>query len=134
MSGFDKFEWMDAVSSDTRLPVAERFLLALAAFKYAYKSKDLFCVRQTTIAARFNVSDRMVRKAISAAKQLGYIVPAEPRQRGRGHCRADEYRLVIPEHCAGISDVNTGTDWSKYRNGLVEIPERSSPYQGKRHP
>lgn len=131
--GFDKFEWIRAVAADRRLKVAERFVLRNAAVRYVKYGDDVFRVRQTTIADQLAVGVRTVRQSISQARQLGYLVLAQERQRGRSYHGPNEYRLVIPADSAAINripaehDPNSGTDRPEYRQNTTGIAaERNS--------
>ena len=106
---FDKFEWIHIVVGDRRLTVADRFVLTNAAVKYVRHGNNLLRVRQATMAAQFAVGVRTVRQSISRGRDLGYLTLAQPRQRGRSHHGADEYRLSIPADCAPIP-INSGTE------------------------
>lgn len=94
--GFNKFQWIDAVAADGRIPDGERFVLTMTAIRYVTYGEDVFHVRQTTIAERFATSRSTVQRAQACARELGYIVRVQPRQRGRGHHGPDHHRLVIP--------------------------------------
>lgn len=117
----DKFDWFMAVQADTRLSAADKYVLQNAAITYVnhLKREDTFYVRQAVMAERFKVGLRTVERAISRAKQLGYLVVDKPRKRGPGHHIPDSYRLAIPEELpaneAGHSPVN------------VTIPDTETP-------
>jgi hypothetical protein len=130
--GFDKFAWIRAVVGDRRLKVGERFVLTNIAIRYVRYGDDVFRVRQTTITEHFAVGERLVGKSLSQGRQLGYLVLAQERQRGRGYHGPDEHRLVIPADRAAIkdgipaqNDRNTGTDRPEYRHEITEIPARA---------
>src|SRR5262245_37691565 len=92
---FDKFEWMRVVAADARPTDGEKFILWNIAFVSVRSGEDTFCVRHTTIAERWPTSVKTLKRAKSTARSLGYIQIAQARQRGRGHHRADEYRLTM---------------------------------------
>jgi hypothetical protein len=94
--GFDKWAWFYAVCADPRIPGAEAKVLLYCAARYVLHAEETFCVRQAVIAERCAVSVPTVKRAFALGRQLGYLVIAEPRRRGRGHRRADEHRLVVP--------------------------------------
>ena len=135
MGKADKFAWINAVAGDRRLTEGERFVLTNIAVRYVLYGADGFRVRQATVTKHLAVGERLVRKSISRGRQLGYLVLAQERQRGRSHHGPDEHRLVIPADRAAISDEipadgaaitaeiparsdqNTGTESRKYRHG-----------------
>lgn len=132
--GFDKFEWIRLVVGDRRLKVAERFVLTNAAIKYVRYGDDVLRVRQTTVAEQFAVGVRTVRAAISQGRELGYLVLAQPRHRGRSYHGPDEHRLVIPANAAAITEVipaehdpYSGTDRPEYRQNTTGIPAEHKP-------
>ena len=94
--GFNKFAWVDAVAADGRLTEGERFVLTMTAIRYVTYGEDVFHVRQVTIAERLATSKSTVYRAFAEAKDLGYLVVAQPRLRGRGHHGPNHHRLVIP--------------------------------------
>jgi hypothetical protein len=124
--GFHKFDWMRAVAADTRIPGGEKFVLWYCAAIYVRYGEDTFCVRQQTIAARCAAGERTVRRAMARAQKLRYLMLAEPRQRGRGYHRANEYSLVVPteigDNLASVTqeteaktDRNRGQNCQEYR-------------------
>ena len=132
--GFNKFAWIDAVAADGRLTEGERFVLTMTAFRYVTYGEDIFHVRQTTIAERFATSERTVRRAQKQARDYGYLVVVQLRQRGRGHHGPNHLRLVIPANLASITEVipatdarNTGQECNKYRPNMHEIPATADP-------
>jgi hypothetical protein len=155
MSGgrFDKFEWIRAVSADSRLAASERLILVNVALFSVLGGEDTFCTKQTTIALRCGTTDRQVRRAITAGRSNGYVVLVEERQRGRGYHRGDEYRLllpVIPDNLSAINDAgrrsaseslsdgipdrsnrNTGQIEQEYRTDRTGIPDRSNRNTGQ---
>ncbi|BBX33938.1 hypothetical protein [Mycolicibacterium mageritense] len=107
----DKFDWFMAVQADTRLSAADKYVLQNMAVTYVNhrRREGVLYVRQSVMAERFKVGLRTVERAISKAKQLGYLVVDVPRKRGPGHHGPDKYRLAIPElpaNLAGHSPVN----------------------------
>lgn len=122
---FDKFEWIQIVVGDRRLTVADRFVLTNAAIKYVRHGNNLLRVRQTTIADQFAVGVRTVRQSISRGRDLGYLTLAQPRQRGRSHHGADEYRLAIPANAAPIPR-NSGTELLEYRQEMTQIAAQAN--------
>jgi hypothetical protein len=140
--GFNKFEWIEAVAADGRIPDGERFVLIATAVRYVTYGEDVFHVRQVTIAERFAVSDRTVQRAQARARDLGYLVLVRPRQRGRTHRGADHHQLVIPDNLSPITgeipdtdDGNTRHRWPKYPTEMTEIPDRADPStSGNNHP
>jgi hypothetical protein len=122
---FDKFEWIRLMVGDRRLTVADRFVLTNAAIRYVRHGNDVLRVRQVTMADQFAVGARTVRQSISRARDLGYLVLAQPRQRGRSHHGADEYRLSIPADAASIP-INTGTELPEYRHETTQIAARTN--------
>jgi hypothetical protein len=119
--GFDKFAWIRAVGSDRRLKVGDRFVLTNIAIRYVMYGEDTFRVRQTTAAQQLAVGVRTVREAISQGRQLGYLVLAEERQRGRSYHGPDAHCLVIPADSASIPliaariDPNSGRTQRAYQ-------------------
>jgi hypothetical protein len=95
-----KFDWIHAVATDPRIGVTERFILTQIGVYYVTSGTDFFCVRQTTVADKFAVGERSVKKAFAAGRRLGYLVLDEPRKRGAGHHGGNRYRLVIPAQAA----------------------------------
>jgi hypothetical protein len=122
----DKFQWISTVAADNRLSVAERYVLALAVLQYVHRNGDTFAVRQVTIADRLTVSTRTVQSAIRHGTELGYLELANPRNRGRGHHRADEHRIRIPANHAGITARNTGKPRPRYPQTTTEIAARNN--------
>ncbi|MGZ4562995.1 MAG: hypothetical protein ACXVX6_05325 [Mycobacterium sp.] len=130
--GFDKFAWIKAVAADRHIPEGQRFVLVYYALVYVRHGEEVVCVRQETIAQRCATSLSTVRRAMAGARARGYLVLAEPRQRGRGHQRADAYRLVIPatEIGANLTPIpgigvknnqNRGQKPPEYRSKVTEI-------------
>lgn len=113
---FNKWKWFDLVVADTRFTDKERVVLIWIVTKAVLNGKDTFCKRQDTVVARTATSERTVRRAYHRARELGYMVLATERQRGRGHKRADEYRLVIPAKSPEIP----ATPGQEYRPALAE--------------
>jgi hypothetical protein len=95
--GFDKFEWIRAVSADSRLAPVERLILTNIALFSVLHGEDAFRVRQQTVAERCATTKKSVGGALRKAKHHGYLVDGCPRVRGRGHFQADEHRLTMPE-------------------------------------
>lgn len=139
MSGFDKFAWIDAIrdDDDKRFSAGVKYVLQNIALVYVRHNGagDVYA-RQETIAAKLKVSLSEVKKAYKVAKQRGYFVLAEARQRGRGHHSPDRYRLQVPDevgaNCVPIRkgligariDENRCTDRQKKVHGSCEIGAR----------
>src|SRR6185295_12148758 len=107
----------------------ERFVLTMTAIRYVTYEEDVFHVRQATIAERFATSESTVYRAFTGAKNLGYLVVAQPRLRGRGHHGPNHHRLVIPVNLTPITeeipfknDGNTRQNHEKYPSKSAEIP------------
>ena len=120
--------------ADKRFTVAEKDVLAWLAVKAVFSGRDTFRIRQCTVSDRTGAGERTIRRAYKRARDLGYLVVMEERQRGRGHTRADEYRLLVPteipynlastpEEIPDTDAANTGQDCTKYRTELPEIPD-----------
>jgi hypothetical protein len=108
-------------------PKGERFVLTMTAIRFVTYGEDVFHVRQATIAERFATSESTVYRAFARAKDLGYLVVAQPRLRGRGHHGADHHRLLIPVNLTSIPDeIPVKIDRNTRHDRLV--------YQRKRHP
>lgn len=76
----DKFDWFMAVQADTRLSAADKYVLQNMAVTYVNhrRREGVLYVRQSVMAERFKVGLRTVERAISKAKQLGYLVVDVP--------------------------------------------------------
>lgn len=144
-----KFDWCDAIYADGRINASERFVLVGIALRYARQDQNWqWHVRQKTIAAKFAIPERTVRRAMKSARDYGYMELVAERGRGRTHHGADEYRLKIPELGASRSPSseeeipanlaanseeiparsagNTGQDCTKYRPDLTEIAAKTN--------
>ncbi|SHT06079.1 Uncharacterised protein [Mycobacteroides abscessus subsp. abscessus] len=133
MSEFNKWRWFDAVLADPRMSDGDKVILVWLVVKAVFNGKDTFCVRQQTVSGHTASNERKVRRAYQRARELGYLVLIAERQRGRGHTRADEYRLEIPDDVSSIpeeipdnSDVNTGHHGQEYRTNPTEIPDNTN--------
>lgn len=130
---FNKWRWFELVMSDSRFSDGDKVILAWLVVKAVLNGKDTFCVRQQTVSAHTASNERKVRRAYQRARELGYLVLISERQRGRGHTRADEYRLEIPDDVSSIpeeipdtSDRNTGHHGQEYRTNPTEIPDNTN--------
>lgn len=145
--GFDKFVWIKTLAADPdpRLTNSDKFILSYAALVNVQGGEHTLCVRQATLAGNCATTDRQVGRAFSAGKECGYLVLVQERQRGRGHTRADEYRLAfprkipdkssainaeIPDSLSGIDGEipdnfvgNTGQNGQEYRTNPTVIPD-----------
>ncbi|MEN4420641.1 hypothetical protein [Mycobacteroides chelonae] len=130
---FNKWRWFELVMSDSRFSDGDKVILAWLVVKAVLNGKDTFCVRQQTVSAHTASNERKVRRAYQRARELGYLVLISERQRGRGHTRADEYRLEIPDDVSSIpeeipdtSDRNTGHHGQEYRTNPTEISDNTN--------
>jgi DNA-binding MarR family transcriptional regulator len=73
-------------------------VLAYIAIIYI-KDSPSFCVRQSVIAERCQVSRQTVNTTLGKAKRLGYMFISRERDRGPGQNRADELTLGLPQRC-----------------------------------
>lgn len=133
MSEFNKWRWFEAVMSDPRFSDGDKVILTWLVVKAVLNGNDTFCIRQQTVSAHTASNERKVRRAYQRARELGYLVLISERQRGRGHTRADEYRLEIPDDMSSIpeeipdtSDINTGHHGQEYRTNPTEIPDNTN--------
>ncbi|OHU48897.1 hypothetical protein [Mycobacteroides chelonae] len=133
MSEFNKWRWFEAVMSDPRFSDGDKVILTWLVVKAVLNGNDTFCIRQQTVSAHTASNERKVRRAYQRARELGYLVLISERQRGRGHTRADEYRLEIPDDMSSIpeeipdtSDINTGHRGQEYRTNPTEIPDNTN--------
>ncbi|WP_155764628.1 hypothetical protein [Mycobacterium intracellulare] len=94
MSGFDKFTWIRAVRDDHRFTIGEKYVLQNLAWTYPKNGSAELYVRQENAAARLGVSIRKVKDSYSKARELGYLVLADQRHRGkRGDFDTHELRM-----------------------------------------
>ncbi|WP_441957906.1 hypothetical protein [Mycolicibacterium houstonense] len=131
-----KFEWIDAVCLDERLTVGERYVLTNTVLRYINTAYGkTFQVKQTTIADRLAVSERVVRGALGKARKYGWLILDAHRRRGAGNHAADGYRIDIPSQIPARSAANgegiparnvenTGTNHQEYRHETSKIPAR----------
>lgn len=96
MSGFDKFAWLKAVYRELAFTDGHKAVLAYIAVFTVLYGRDSFQVRQSTIAQQCGISRQTVNKAISNAKDCGYLVVSRRRATGYGRNGADELRLSLP--------------------------------------
>ncbi len=94
-----KYDWFKAVYAERRFSAGERSVLGYIAIVYI-RDGTAFCVRQSVIAQRCDVSEMLAGRAIRKAKRLGYLVLSRPRERGTGRDRADELTLTLPTSVA----------------------------------
>jgi hypothetical protein len=93
----DKFTWIKSMGADSRLSPGERFVLSVTAIWWIHTARGTdFQVKQTTIADRLSVSERLVRSALTNARKYGWIQLNAERQRGRGNHAADAYSIAYP--------------------------------------
>lgn len=138
---FNKWRWFELVMSDPRFSDGDKVILTWLVVKAVLNGKDIFCVRQQTVSAHTASNERKVRRAYQRARELGYLVLISERQRGRGHTRADEYRLEIPDDVSSIpeeipdtSDRNTGHHGQEYRTNPTEIPDNTNSLTSENDP
>ncbi|OLT76603.1 hypothetical protein [Mycobacteroides abscessus] len=122
-----KFRYHSAVYSDPRLTLADKSVLGFTAIEFVHGDGDTFCRRQETVAARVGTNVRTVQRAYKRGLELGYLELITKRQRGRGHTRADEYRIQVPAGCAAtpkIDDTMSGIPINS-RHTVQEYPTLS---------
>ena len=101
-----KFAWIDSVYAEDRFTPADKAILVYCAIKGVYGKQHDFTLNQTLIAERVGVGTATVKRAVSKAREYGYLALAAERQRGRGHTNSDRHRIVLPSplHEIGISN------------------------------
>ncbi|WP_131823192.1 helix-turn-helix domain-containing protein [Mycobacteroides chelonae] len=127
-----KFRYYEAVYAQSGLSMADKGVLGFAAIMFVHGDGDTFCRRQETVAARAGTNVRTVQRAYKRGIELGLLELVTERQRGRGHKRADEYRIRIPAGYAGTPEIddtvsgiplNTRHTVQKYPTLCPEIPD-----------
>jgi hypothetical protein len=111
---FDKFPWIEAVSTDKRISAECRILLMRIALRWSrQRTYGTIEVHQSVIAEKLKVNLRQVERAFKAADDYKYFKLVK----GRGPGRPNIYRLVIPE--------TNPTDVSGYNpTGWTHKPDR----------
>lgn len=125
-----RFDWLRALARDRRMSHGEtKNILTFIVLNNMKMGDDTFCVRQVTVAENLGVAARTVRRTYRRAMRLGYLELSEERQRGRGHHKADTYRLTLPEigsRPSTCSDDEIGD--SAFTSSDYEIGDTTVPY------
>ncbi|WP_078353590.1 hypothetical protein [Mycobacteroides chelonae] len=101
-----KFRYYAAVYADPRLTLADKSVLTFAAIVFVHGEGDTFRRRQDTVAARVGTNIRTVQRAYKRGIELGYLELVTERQRGRGHTKADTYRIRVPAGYAATPETD----------------------------
>jgi hypothetical protein len=139
MSTVDKWQWFDAIYAEERFSGAEKAVLGWLAAKAVFTGRDIFRIRQSTVAARTGEGERTVQRAYKRARDLGYLTVVGQRERGL-YGKADEYRLMVPAETQKVPDSLAGTSVvvpdrnggstrqkrTKYPTETAEVPDRAN--------
>jgi Helix-turn-helix domain len=125
-----KFDWINAVHADDRIPLGEKAVLVYAAIFDVLGGTDTFCIRQDTLADHCGTSRKTVGCAIRRARSLGYLAVAQQHRPGPGAHRGDELRLTLPESWEDTS--HDSPEWREdTSHDYAESWEDTSPNDGK---
>jgi hypothetical protein len=108
----DKYAWHTWMMHDSRIPLAQRAILAYCAIRYARASEGLVIkVRQATIAANMGVDLSTVKRAFATGRRYGWIDQTGKGRRGRGVHEPDSHTLMWPsEQFDNRAEWGTETD------------------------
>jgi hypothetical protein len=97
IKGFDKFAWFKAIYAENKFTAGEKAVLGHIAIVNVLTGRDVFCLRQDTIAEQCGITIRTVNGAISRAKSLKYLTVSRSHAPGPKRHGADELQLLLPE-------------------------------------
>lgn len=123
---FKKGKWISAIRDDSRFTPGEKYVLQNAVWTYNSDGSSELYARQDTVIARLGVSKTELKKAYRKAKEFGYFVLLEERQRGKTGV-ADRYRVQLPQQEVGA---DCGPTSSEYGHETPKVGARDGQSRG----